>query len=1039
MTMTNFLVSKATQFGNGLYANLTINKVALLDCSPASWHAFAEGLSPDLEGFQSSPLNYMKAERQLFRDVRNGLLAAQSEADIEAIISSLLDAAATWGDDRSSVRKRTGVRYLLAKARWHDLVLLPAGILKAGAVEWLAQSVTFDPPSPARTLYATLRETIKRHAPSRINKPDCQLIEGLFIRFCHFVQFDDVAHFDEKFFEAFWAFLSELKKHYNSGKDNPTAFSRMQGLFNNCFEFIYAHERENGREIAAPPQFTSAYWRRQAGIADAANHHSFRWWTDEQPQFCEWAAALSWFVNNTPRKQPEYVVHCLKKFCLYLNTLQNPPLHPLNAERSLFIRRDKSPPQTFYEYLQAEGADEATIGYQTVLMLKAFFDRWHDEFALERTDWSNPVKQHDLDSGWNRGSAAAKTNKEVLPVRLIKLMRQIITEADFAWPKMLQEDYISWYSPEDGKYQDIWSPTRAIGLLFLLTVPIRTIQMRLLDSGEGDEFIPDLASYEHQPNASKLAEKDRQEGVLKRIWDGSKQRYYVGLHITTNKTGKVGTSDFETPYDIPWECEELIPYLVMLKEWQSQYNPPTRKLTRRDVSDKGLHPNDAVKTLPGYYFLFRDPANKVAAKDEPVSHGRMRIFFLKCLQEAQKRLRAEGEDVTVVWVDENRNLQSNYTLHGLRASGITHFVEAGVPIQVVAEFVAGHATLLMTLHYARFSAGYITDIIDKALRVMEEGEEEEFVNLLGQNPFEQLPGLVASNSEDGVRMLADTSPGTWSISLDGICPVGRALCNEGGERVSSHNNPYYAPVPFGPRNCAQCRFFITGDVFLNGQVIAFNNWLFAISEKAKDLNRIKTQVAEAEAKGSKGRKLERIRTQVVVLEKEIDLMLQSLQARFILIEKSRLLMRNGDRAQSDKHQLISLSSQEDLQIVLESTSEFDLLDFVAQSCEVFPEKSEPSAPLRKGKILDQFLSRNGYEPLFYALTENDALAAGNKLTRFLTAKIGRDRLRSLMDGHVTLRNLGIATEFETAAGQILNTAHLCLEHAASRRTPMLNG
>ena len=348
-----------------------------------------------------------------------------------------------------------------------------------------------------------------------------------------------------------------------------------------------------------------------------------------------------------------------------------------------------------------------------------------------------------------------------------------------------------------------------------------------------------------------------------------------------------------------------------------------------------------------------------------------------------------------------------------------------MPIQVVAEFLAGHAHVLTTIHYTKVGASYVTDILDRACAALEEGAVDEFVAFLKDLKLEEIPEHVAVNGDDGVRALADTSPGAWSLGIDGICPVGRALCHIGGERLSTHNNPYYAPVPGGPRNCARCRFFVTGPVFLNGQVVAFNNLLFAISEKAKDLDRLKKKTAEAEAHGIRGRRLERERTHVDALEIEIDEMLKSLQARFILIERSRAIL--AESRDQDKHALLSLGGQEEWAFILEHTTDFELIEFVAQACELFPEKAEPSAPLRKGKILDRFLKQNGYEPLFYALPDEEALAAGNRLTRFLQQRIGRDRLRSLMDGHETLRSLGIASAFEAAVPRLVQSEKLCIE------------
>ncbi|WP_046867696.1 VPA1269 family protein [Microvirga massiliensis] len=1015
------VINDVRPFPAGARANLSLSSLALTGPSLDSWRVFAQSLDADLAGYQSSPLNYRKEVRTYFLAVQENLRTASSNADIGAILNALVEESDLRECRNIEIRHRTGLRYLLGRARYSGLILFPLGAISTSAVPWLRKGAVGDPPDG--TIYGRLLPAIAALAESYdINERDQVLLRTLFGRFALAVDVTDVSDFDDTFYNAFWHFLDDkLRTSLCSEKSSPTWYSRVQGLFNKIFEFMYVIEAERGRPISPVPNFSSKYWLRVKRANDGIGAPSFTWLVKERPDLNEWAQSFSWYIQSQPLKNPTHLVSGLKKFCNFLMSMDAPPTSPALVQRHHIIRRNASQRLTFYEYLGSSGDFEKKIGYVAFTQLRSFFSRWHDEFGDHSRSWSNPVLEHDFDLAWKRGNLSGKTNKEVLPVRLIKLMKEIIVEDDYAWPRTLDSDYCTVYSPSN-IYERIWCPARAVALLLLLTIPIRTIQMRLLDSGEGDEFIPHLATNEFIPNSSPISEPGRQEGLLKRIYDGTTQRYYTGLHITTNKSAALSSTEFERPYDIPWQCDSLLSHLEFLLDWQRTYNAGPRKLTRRDLSDVKLRPSEAARNLPGYYFLFRDPANRSAPRDEPVPHGRMRNFFLAVLEEAERRLNDEGEGVQLV-IRTKQGLVSPYSLHGLRVSGITHFAEAGVPIQVIAEFVAGHSTLLMSIHYTKFGPSKITDILDEAMDTIEEGWEDELVTALKNGSADFLSRTVA-NGDDGYQLLRDSTPGIWSIGIDGICPTGRALCDIGGERLSSHNNAYYAPVPGGPRNCARCRFFITGPAFINGQVVAFNNLAFAISERAKDLDRLKRKVAEEVTKGTVGRRLERWRTQVDALEIEIDEMLKTWQARFALIERSRALLHASER--DDSNSLISLSNQSDLELVLEHTSEFDLVEFVAQACEVFPEKAEPSAPLRKGKILDQFLKRNGYEPFFYALPDEEALASGNRLTRFLQDKVGRDRLRSLMDGHTTLRSLGLDAEFQKHSGLFGNKERLLI-------------
>lgn len=1020
--------------------NFSLSKISLLPRKISKWHDFARSITPYLEApKQSNALHYRNYERDYFAGIRDEILKSKSIDEAAQCLDRMLQFV-EWTIENGSpagngqkmrrmggLRFRKGVSFFLQEARRAELVLYPAGSLKQDIVPWLGRATHV----PDFGLHLTLGTAIESLTIGRINHKDHALIMVLFSKFVGFTEFASASDLEESFFACFWKWINgEFRDCFDSTKqEGSTWLSRVKGLFNKIFEAIFARHSELELNFETPNYVSGIHERIEKNELSIL-HHSYIWFTDKpdgRPDLESWSKAFSWWVNHQPYKQPNSLVSSTKPFLKYLSSLLLPPLSPSDFTRSHVIRRHDSPERTYLEFLHEEGYAGRQVGYNALNDVRRFFEQWHDEYFPADSSWQCPIKDFDINPAWN--SSNGKTNKDVLPVRIIKTMKQIITEDNYAWPRTLSEDYFDVYDEKTKRFKKIWSPVRATGFLTLLILPIRTIQMRLLDTGEADEEVFDREQGTWLKNTHLLAQPRRQEGFWKRLYDAGSGTEFVGVHITSNKTAVVSSAEFEIGYDIPWDCKELIPHIDALIAWQRINNPITRLVTRADFADKTLHPNDAIHQQSGHALLFRDPTLRRTHRDEPITHARLRTFLLKCLEEVERRLRVQGEDVVLVYRDKHGNLGSNYTLHGLRAAGITHFVKAGVPIQVITEFVSGHATILMTLYYAKFGPAYITDALDRAMSAMDDGSEDDYLNFLKDAGADRLANHVISNSDAGTNWMADTTPGVWAVGIDGICPTGRAMCEKGGEAMSAHNNAYYAPVPGGPRNCTLCRFFITGPAFLNGQVIAFNNHLFAIGEKAKDLNRIKGKVAELEASGKSGRRIERDRNQVDALEKELDLMLQALQARFSLIEKSREMLRNQgasafdqseNGASQEKHQFVTrMDSEDDVQIVIEETSEFDLIEFVSQACEIFPEKAEPSAPLRKGKILDQFLKRNGYEALFYQLPDDEALASGNKLTRFLQEKVGRDRLRSLMDGHETLISLGISDEFENHSGSMI--------------------
>jgi hypothetical protein len=65
----------------------------------------------------------------------------------------------------------------------------------------------------------------------------------------------------------------------------------------------------------------------------------------------------------------------------------------------------------------------------------------------------------------------------------------IILEDDFAWPKTMDSDYFYSIDPKSHETARVWSPVRAYALLMKTHLPVRTFQVRVLNSGEADAMV----------------------------------------------------------------------------------------------------------------------------------------------------------------------------------------------------------------------------------------------------------------------------------------------------------------------------------------------------------------------------------------------------------------------------------------------------------------------------------------------------------------------------------------------------------------------
>ncbi|MDA8347039.1 MAG: integrase family protein [Thermaerobacter sp.] len=124
---------------------------------------------------------------------------------------------------------------------------------------------------------------------------------------------------------------------------------------------------------------------------------------------------------------------------------------------------------------------------------------------------------------------------------------------------------------------ELWSPVRAVALYLKLELPLRTFQVRMLDSGEADTW-----RYEHGPqggilvrNVSPLAQGSDVRPYQRGVFHRTQGEAGAGLYINTNKTADINRDENDKGYVIPWAHEAALYWLEKLRNWQERYNPIT--------------------------------------------------------------------------------------------------------------------------------------------------------------------------------------------------------------------------------------------------------------------------------------------------------------------------------------------------------------------------------------------------------------------------------------------------------------------------------
>jgi hypothetical protein len=251
-----------------------------------------------------------------------------------------------------------------------------------------------------------------------------------------------------------------------------------------------------------------------------------------------------------------------------------------------------------------------------------------------------------------------ETVRTPLPYRFIRDLREILAPGrhftDWSWAIQARESrekttggrYGDWYEVDPSVIDptdpdcvsrtrtvvrgnrsititQLWSPARSVALLMKLTLPLRTYQVRMLDSGEADTWRYTSSGW--VPNTGPLASGDMRHpvrrGVFRRVEDHETRAIHTALYINTNKTADIGKDGNDLGYVIPWQHEELLYWLEKLRNWQQKYNPIDSPTSWDELEVKHLGQTKSevqLAHLPDACFLFRQAAAKGDSRAKPI-------------------------------------------------------------------------------------------------------------------------------------------------------------------------------------------------------------------------------------------------------------------------------------------------------------------------------------------------------------------------------------------------------------------------------------
>lgn len=621
--------------------------------------------------------------------------------------------------------------------------------------------------------------------------------------------------------------------------------------------------------------------------------------------------------------------------------------------------------------------------------------------------------------------AHSETVRNVLPSYLVRELLQLLTENDWAWARKAAPDMHKFKS--GGVELEVWSPVRASALALLLLLPLRSFQVRMLESGEGDPEVYRAGQW--IANCGPHAQPDAKcRGALRAIRNPTLGVTTTGFFVNTNKSADRLPDESEAGYVIPWENIQAIQIIENLRDWQETYNPVKESLLWTSIDEPKLRL--ATKPRPdGAFFLFRDPVGMI--ENQPLSYGRLEYLWAKLLTALEARLAERGQrlpsgeliQLTTEHPDR-RVRQPVFDLYSLRPSQITTLANEGeVPLHILSRCIAGHASALMTLYYIK-DTGQTNECLAKASMKIDGASQKVFAQFL--RSMDRTPAGFVSNDAAGVAALDSQPEASWVHMPHGLCPVGGKACDRGGPPLPG-NGRRHGPVPGGNQNCARCRFFISGPAFLPGIVNQFNLASTRLERATADQEMAQAACQELDnARFDMEQAGELFDAALVAREQgrleAAELRVATLGANMeALAWLAARCQAVGASVPTSGLNLVLGGTMSDLRAIVSEVSNFELLDAVCQAATIHPTSEELEIAGRRNQELDRLLVRHGRVPRLLVLAPEEALRAGNEMMRLLVAQYGIDAIVSLLSGSDIGLQAAIADQLEGMVDRCVRT------------------
>jgi hypothetical protein len=820
-------------------------------------------------------------------------------------------------------------------------------------------------------------------------------------------------------------YVNEIKKQVREG------FRHLARYLDRINNFEYSHGYLVLLEVPKRKNITLRNYVENLVIRE---NHPYKKWIDS---YIEWLNFKS--LKNTSNHWDSF--HILLEFLTTNN-------HPKDVGVFL-LQLAKTNKSNFIQFLE----DQKTKYIDETITHIFQFTGWYNaqNLSLNDDDESNEnnfgetiptsteMNLHQKNHSKNQPKPTEST-KIKIPSKYLFLMRDILTRNDYEWGKSLPSEYFN--HPNKGL---IWCPCNTYMILSMLEIPLRRIQVAMLDSGEGDTVKYSQSDNQWVDNSGQfknywmlMGQQKENRGVISYSPD---LKTKTSIYINTNKNADRAVNfGVESGYIIPWHNISLITIFSELRDWQEKYNPVSKPTKYNElnpcVCNDKMPTESVLESIPPRFYLFRNPKTSKGEKPySPLPEIETFRFFWQLMLQLQKEWNELNPDEPIEIITKYNKTTGSpegalFTPHGLRVAGITGLVEAGVPLEIISKILVAHSSILITIYYVKHEREYIDQTLDKAKKHLEDEQKIKFLKALTTDTFEKAKKYMYFNSEETLRNITSNQIPVLLITSNniGVCPYGLTRCSDGGPLLRTQNKkkPLHAPVEGGSGTCILCRHFITGVAWLTEIWLYTNKCLSDLRDMACDFSNLKSRLENKNIEKYQLVKNHESPSNLVEISREIselnslyehkaaelDLMIKKLQASYRVLEALKQIANDKNKMDENiNNTLPTTGIESDLTLDFADVGDFAAKHLLIKASRLHPHIEDAKNENQRNRILDKILCNNGLQPITLTnLSQDEINTASDAMCDLLLSKLKANQINDLSANRLKLSDLGLSEE-----------------------------